>query len=730
MRRRDFLGVTLTGAGALLLGVGCASPASRRMADVLARRGHFQPTAFLAITPDDRIEVGVGKSEMGQGIFTTHAMLVAEELGVPVERVAVHAASGPGFENFGLQITGGSTSTPEAWDPVRTGAAAARVMLVGAAAKTWGVPAGECRVEDGAVLHPQSSRRARFGELVATAATLDIPDEVAPKAPDAFEVIGKATPRVDLRPKVTGAPIFGLDVQIEGMVKALVIRPPTFGGRVKRFDAAEARAMPGVIDVFETELGVAVVAEKYWQARRAAPKVEIEWDPGRNARFDSSALMRDAVARSAQPGQVQREEGDVDDAYAASGARVIESVYTGPYMAHAPMEPLNATVHVERDRCRIWVGTQFQSGVRSNAARLLGLEPEQIELHTTYMGGGFGRRGVLDVPMMAVRVAQRVGRPVQVVWSREQDTRGGFYRPLMVARMKGAVRDGAATAIEGHALSQSLFNLESLLPMFMPGWLSNEAIARAAGHLEYSGTLPNVLATEGLGSMTYGVPNVRVTFTPIRAGVPVTFWRSVGHSVNAFAVEGFVDELAEAAGADPVAFRRGLLADDPRKRAVLDAAAELGRWGQPLEPGWGRGVAAHQSFGTWCAHVIEAGVFDGAIKVRRVATAFDCGRVINPDQVGAQIESSVVYGLSAAIWGRIDVVEGRVRQGNYDDYRIMRLNETPEMVYTLVDSAEDPTGAGEPAVPPVAPALAGALFAATGKRLRSLPLQDALREVG
>lgn len=732
MQRRDFLKVTLTGAGALFVGVSCGSPAVREMRAAAEKDGTFRPAAFLTITPDDRVQVGMGKSEMGQGTFTTHAILVAEELAVPVDRIEVFPdVAGPAYEVFGFQITGGSTSTPDAWIPIRTAAAAARTMLVASAAQVWGCKIGECTVEDGVVMHAASGRKLRYGELLKQAAERDIPDDVALKPRAEYAVIGQPTPRTDLLPKVTGAPIFGIDVQIEGMVKAVVLRPPTFTGTPTRVDAAEAKGMAGVVDVFEIPSGVAVVAEKYWQARRAAAKVVVEWDPGRNAKLDSDALMSAAVAESANEGAAQREEGDVDDAFEAAAERgkVVEAVYAGPYLAHAPLEPMNATAHVEKDRVRVWAGTQFQSAVRSTAARMGGVDLEQVEVYTTYLGGGFGRRGVLDFVSMALEVSKRTGRPAQVIWSREEDTRAGFYRPLMLARMKGAIdSNGTATAISGHALSQSLFNLETIVPSFVPGWLPAKAIARAAGHIETSDSLPNVLATEGLATLTYAIPNVRVAFTPIRVTVPVTFWRSVGHSVNAFAVEGFMNELAHAAGADAFEFRRGLLGGDPRKLKVLEAAAELGGWGAPLDEGWGRGIAAHQSFGTYCAQVVEAGVFDGEIRVRRISSAMDCGQIINPDQVKAQIESAAIFGLSAALWGRIDIREGRVQQGNYDDYRVLRLHETPEFRHTLIDSAESPTGSGEPGLPPVAPALAGALFAVTGKWLRRMPLTDALKE--
>lgn len=732
MQRRTFLRVALTGAGALFVGVqlqGCTSPEVRRMQQA-AERGVFRPSVFVTIHPDDRVDVGVGKAEMGQGTYGTYAWLVAEELEVDPARITLVPEAGPAFQNFGVQVTGGSTSTAEAWDPLRTAGATARLMLTAAAAQTWKVPLAECHAANGLVIHRPTDRRLRYGELITAAARLPIPEDVPLKKPDDFQIIGRRLPRVDLHPKVTGAPIFGLDVDVPDMVRALVIHPPVIGATVASYKADAARQEPGVIDIIPIESGLAVIAAKYWQARRAAAKVEVVWDEGHNARLDSAALHAATVERSAGAGMTHRREGDPDEAIA--GPRIIEAVYAGPFLAHAPLEPQNATAHVEPGRrVRIWAPTQFQSGAQDLGARIGDVAREQVELHTTYLGGGFGRRGVTDAIKEALQLSKRVGRPVQVIWSREDDTRGGYYRPLMLARMKAALApDGKPTAFHAHALSKSVFALGTFAESIVPeGTPADVMVARALGQLPATGTLADPIATEGIANIAYRIPHIRVDYTPIRVDVPVTFWRSVGHSVNAFAVEGFVDELAHAAGADPVEYRRAILPEDSRERRVLDAAATLGRWGTPLEPGWGRGIAVHASFGSYCAQVIEAGVFDGEIRVRRVACAIDCGIRINPDQVEAQMESCIVFGLSAALWQRIDIERGRVRQGNFDDYPLMRLDQTPEIAVTLIDSNMSPTGVGEPGMPPVAPALAAALFAATGKRLRTLPLADALREV-
>lgn len=730
--RRGFIRVALTGVGALWVGVelaGCTSPEVRRMQTAAERDGVFKPSVHVAITPDDRVDVWAGKVEMGQGTYTTYALLVAEELRVDPAVITVHDGSGADFETMNMQVTGGSSSTREAWGPLREAGATARAMLVSAAAAQWKVPAAECVAADGKIAHAASGRSARYGELVGAAAKQPIPEEVTLTPPGEYRLIGKPQPRIDLVPKVTGAPIFGIDVEVEGLLHAVVIHPPVIGARPRSFKAEAAQTMTGVVRVMAIESGVAVVARKHWQALRAAATVEVAWADHDNARLQSAKLYTDAVAATTGSGASHRSDGDIGAAM--KGGKTIEAVYSGPFAAHAPLEPQNATAHVEKGkRVRVWAPTQFQSGVRDLAARVAGVDRADVELKTTYLGGGFGRRGVTDAIEEALAISAALEQPVQVLWSREDDTRGGYYRPMMLARIKASIgADGLPTGLHAHALSKSVFSLGSFAPSLLPENLPADVmVARAVGQLGDSGTVADPIATEGLSTMAYAIPAVEVEYTPMRVGVPVTFWRSVGHSVNAFVVEGFVDELAHAAGVDPVEYRRKLLPADSRGRAVLDAAVELGRWDTPVEPGYGRGVAVHESFGSWCAEVVEAGVFDGEIRVRRVAVAIDCGTRINPDQVEVQMHSCVVYGLSAAIWQRIDIHGGRVAQGNFDTYRLMRMNETPEIEVKIIDSDAPPSGVGEPGVPPIAPALAGALFAATGKRLRAMPFADAFGE--
>jgi isoquinoline 1-oxidoreductase subunit beta len=733
MKRRDFLKASLGAGGALVLGIqfaGCASPQLAQMRAAARDEGLFRPNAVLTITPDDRVLVAVSHTEMGQGVFTSHAMLVAEELEVDLTRVkAFHPVAGPDYETFGLQMTGGSTSLASSYEPIRRAAATAREMLISAAAVVWQCPREECRAEQGAVVH-SSGKRLTYGELTTEAARQNIPRKVTLKSPDQFQVIGTGARRVEGLEKLNGQAVYGIDVQVEGMVKAVVIRPPVMGSKVRSFEADEARAMPGVVDVFAFECGVAVVAEKYWQAQRASKHVVVSWDTGPLGGFDSQRMAEAARSRIDQPGLVIRDEGRVERALERTDVRVVDAVYEAPYLAHAPLEPMNATAHVTPGRCEIWAPVQWQSAVRSEIAYLLGMPKDDVHLHTTMLGGGFGRRLMLDYVVEAVLVARKVGRPVQVVWSREDDTRGGYYRPYSLTKLTGAVDgQGRAVALSYHNMSQSLLDLKDWLPGMLPGWLprlSKVMMARAADQLMTTDSLPNVLATEGANDLSYAIDNVRVAYTQIRVDVPVTFWRAVGHSYNGFVMESFIDALTHAAGRDPYEFRRELLAEDPRKREVLDRVARLGRWGEPIESGWGRGIAVHRSFNTCCAQVIEAGLFDGEVKIRRVSCVVDCGVVVNPDIVVSQMESGIIQGLSMALMQKITFASGAVVEGNFDTYPMMRLHQCPEIVVELVESSEKPTGVGEPGLPPAPAALANALFAATGLRLRTMPFNDVM----
>ena len=737
MKRREFLKVSSAASGALVIGVnlsGCASSPRARMIDLANSTGEFSPNAFIKITPDNRIIYTMDKSEMGQGVATSHPMMVAEELEVKLEQIELDL--GGARDEFrtspgGMQITGGSTSVVEAYKPLRLAAATAREMLIAAAAAKWGVSASECVAQDATIKHTKSDKTLTYGELTREAALQSIPEPEL-KTRDQFKILGKPTQRVDAYAKSTGTANFGIDVQIEGMLKAFIIRPPVLGQKVRSFDAKKAREMKGVVDVFDFESGVAILAEKYWQARRAAPTVSVEWEDTPLQRFSSKRLREVSAERALERGLSVREDGDVDRALEREGVTKIEAVYQTPYLAHAPMEPQNCTAQVSEDGVEIWAPTQAQSLAQDVAAAITGFDREQVKVHTTYLGGGFGRRGLADFVAEAVRVAMRTERPVQVIWTREDDTQGGFYRPSTYNQMYGAVdAKGDAVAWSHHVVTQSIIAQESLLGPMTQGMFPRalqSMLTKSSLGLFRSGSVPGILAAEGARELPYAIENLRLDYTPVNTDVTVSFWRSVGHSNNGFVVESFIDEMAHAAKKDPFEFRRRLLEEHPRHKHVLEVAAEKGNWGKPTKDGFARGIAQHHSFGSYAAQVVETGVVNGKIKLERVVCVIDCGLALNPDIVKAQMESAIIYGLSAALFQEITFDRGVVQQGNFNKFRSLRMYETPEIEVYIVDSKEDPSGAGEPGLPPAAPALANAIFAATGIRLREMPLQRALNQ--
>lgn len=737
--RRGFIQAALVSGGSLCLsltlpGCGGRQPLPRRHPD-----GSIRANMYITIGPDGRVLLTSDKTEMGQGVTTAQAMLVAEELEVPVAHVDVRFAdTAPEYQtSFGVQATGGSTSVAEQYIPLRRAAASAREMLVAAAAAAWGVPASTCKAEAGAVKHAQSGRSSPYGELVALAAKQPVPENPRIKKPDEFQVVGKPLRRIDARQKVDGSAVFGIDVVVPGMARAFILHPPVLGATATRVRADEARQMPGVVDVITFERGVAVVAEKYWQARRAADKVEVEWSRGALHGLHSQDIHRAARAYK-EPGASARDDGDVDAALgkgSRGGARIVEATYDVPHLAHAPMEPQNCVAHVRDGEVEVWAPVQAQTLVQELASRAAGVGRLDVIVHSTLVGGGFGRRLVCDYVVEAVLLSKRLRRPVQVIWTRESDMRQGYYRPIASCIARGAVdREGNPTAWSYHLLAQSIFAEQfDFLATVMPDWMPKAArqmMARTVTSTMASNTIPDPFALEGASAMPYDIDNVRVSFTPINVRLPAAFWRSVAHSYNAFFVESFIDELAHAGGRDPFELRRSLLAKDAQARArrVLETAAEHGDWGKPLPSGYGRGIAVQPGFGSFCAQVVEAGIVDGRIDVRRVVCAIDCGLVVNPDIVTAQMESSIIFGLSAALRQQITFVDGKVQQGNFDDFPLLRMFECPTIEVHIVPSQEQPTGVGEPGVPPVAPALANAIFAATNVRLRSLPLEPAWAE--
>lgn len=722
MKRREFLERAGAAAGALTLSVNLSG--CRREAPPDAGGASFAPDAWIRVNPDGSVLVMVDRSEMGQGVSTALPMLVAEELDADWSMVRfAFAPAHRAYRNrlsFG-QVTGGSTSVMNAWMPLREAGARARAMLVAAAAADWGVPVSECHTDPGVVVHGPSDRRAGYGALAARAATLPPPAEVTLKDPASFRLIGKAVPRLDTRDMVTGRTPYGIDAAPAGVLTALVARCPVPGGRLRQVDSTRALAVPGVRSVVTIDAGVAVVADGYWPALKGREALAAEWDEGPLAGLSSESIA--GQLRTLADNDRGAEARGVGDAVAslADAARRLEAEYDLPYLAHACLEPMNCTAHVHDGGVEVWVPTQsqwlprhFGGGTRGVAARAAGVPVGRVQVHTLNLGGGFGRRSETDFVREAVQVARQVPAPVKVVFTREDDLRHDFFRPVSHHRLRAGLDANGQPVAWSHQVVAP-----SILARFIPGFVP-EALTRLAGPMK-GGVDPT--AVEGAVDLPYTIPNLDVRYTRADLGVPVGFWRSVGHTHTAFVVETFIDELASLAGTDPVEFRRRLLPEGSRHRRVLDTAAERADWGSPLPPGVARGVAVHESFGSFCAQVAEVSLGAGQVRVLRVVAAFDCGVVVNPDTVAAQIESGIVFGLSAALKGAITLDRGRVVQSNFHDYPVLQMGEMPVIESHLVPSGDAPGGVGEPATPPIAPAVANALAALTGVRHRRLPLR-------
>jgi len=694
------IGFYLPGRSILALAQETAAPAPAKLPS---------PNAFLRIGADESVTVLLAHSEMGQGIWTTLPILIAEELECDWSKIRVeHAPAAPAYVHtaFGIQMTGGSTTTWSEFDRYRQVGALAREMLIRAAAAQWKVDPKSCRAENGFVVC--GGRKLSFGKLAAAAQSSTPPTRVKLKSSQEWKRIGKPTRRLDSREKVTGRAEFGLDVRFPGLMTAVVARPPVFGGKVKSFRAEKARTAPGVKAVVEVPSGVAVVAENFWAAKIGRDALEIEWDLGPGSELDTEKMREEFRELSRSPGLKAAAAGDVEAAMRRAETK-IEAEYELPYLAHATMEPLNCTVKPGSDGCEIWTGTQFQTGDQGAAARVFGLKPEQVKIHTTFLGGGFGRRATPSDHFVveAAHVAKAAGMPVKVVWTREDDMRGGYYRPMWMHRLNaGLGGDGMPIAWRQTIVGQSILEGTPFAKMMIKEGVDGTSV-------------------EGAADSPYlkGIPNHWVGLHSPKPGIPVLWWRSVGHSHTGFVMESFVDELASAARLDPLEYRRRLLKDHPRHLGVLNLAAEKGSWGTTLPKARFRGIAVHESFGSFVAQVAEVSVENGRIRVHRVVCAVDCGICVNPAGVAAQMESGVVFGLSAALYGEVRFKEGRVQQSNFHDYPLLRLHEMPRVETHIVPSAEKPGGIGETAVPPIAPAVANAVFAATGKRLRRLPLR-------
>lgn len=705
--RRDFIRVSAAVGGGLLVAVyGCGPGGSGGQSGQA-----WEANAFIRIDPDGKVTLISKHFEMGQGTYTGLATLLAEELDADWSRVVVEPAPADaaryGNSAFGgMQGTGGSSAIANSWEQHRKAGATARAMLMAAAAKEWGVEAGELTTEPGVVVHAASGRRAEYGALAGAAASLPAPAEVPLKDPKDFRYIGKdrAVGRVDAAPKSTGTAVFTQDVKLPGLLTAVVARAPRFGATVKSFDAAKAKALPGVVDVVQVPTGVAVLADHFWAAKLGRDALTVEWDESAASSLGTPEITARFRELAGQTGIEIKKTGDAEAALRGA-ARTVEATFEVPFLAHACMEPLNCVVQITPDGAEVYNADQMPTMDQQAVAQVLGLKPEQVRINTTYAGGSFGRRAAktADYVVEAASIAKAIGgrAPVKLVWTREDDTMAGFFRPAFLHRMRaGLDGNGKLVAWWHRAIGPSVYGGTPFAPP--------------------DGKDP--AGVEGAEDHAYAVENMYVDQHSPDVGVPVQWWRSVGHSHTAFAVEVFVDELARAARKDPVEFRRGLLSGDPRRLAVLNLAAEKAGWGTPLPAGRARGVAVHKSFNTWVAEVAEVSLQNGRPRVHRVVCAVDCGVAVNPDVIRMQMESGIAYGLSAALFGAITIDGGRVVETNFDRYRVLRINEMPEVEVHIVPSTEAPTGVGEPGTPPIAPAVANALAALTGKPVRTLPL--------
>jgi len=707
--RREFLKTGAAVGGGLLVswhmplsgaGVGKAGAAENQVA----------LNAFVRIGTDESVTVISSHSEMGQGVYTSLPMLLNEELEADWSKIRVEAAPVDKVYNhpiFGMQMTGGSTTSPAEWERYRKMGALARTMLVSAAAQQWKVDVASCHVDKGVVLHRATGKRATYGSLATAASQLTAPTEVKLKDAKSFTLIGKPTRRLDTPSKTNGSAQFGLDVSLPGMLTAVVARPPVFGAKVVKVDASETLKVPGVKAVEQVEAGVAVIAERFWPAKVGRDKLVVAWDLGPNAELSTEQMLRDFAEQAKSPGAVAKKTGDPDGAL-KSAAKTITAEYDVPYLAHAMMEPLNCVVDLRADSCEIWTGTQFETVDRASAAQVAGLPPEKVKINTTLLGGGFGRRAnpASDFVREAVQVAKVAKAPVKVVWTPRRRFEGRLVPPDVARPIYCWPRCKWRTGrLDAHDRRPVDYARNALRVVHGQKWSGRHLRGRRCG-------------------FAYGIPNLQVDLHSPKIGVPVQWWRSVGHSHTGFSVEAFLDEVAHAGGKDPYELRRKLLANQPRMLAVLELAAQKANWGAKLPPGVGRGIAGHFSFDSYVAQVVEASVAkDGGVRVHRVVCAVDCGTVINPDTVKAQMEGGIVFGLTAALKTEITLKAGKVEQSNFHDYQMLRIFESPKIEVYIVPSSANPTGVGEPGVPPVAPALTNAIFAITGKRIRRLPIR-------
>ena len=712
LSRRTFLRTSAAAGGGLLLALALPTPARFAEAAGPSTAEDFAPNAFVRIGRDGRIALIVCQVEMGQGTYTSMPMLIAEELEVDLSQVQIEHAPPDDklYANplIGFQATGGSTSVRAYWTPLRQAGAAARSLLVEAAAQAWEADPASCHAEKGEVIHGPTGRKLAYGALADKAATLPAPtpDKIVLKDPKDFKLIGKPAKRVDSPAKVDGSAQYGIDVKLPGLKIAAIAICPEFGGKLKSIEEAKAKAVKGVRQIVQLEDAVAVVADHMGAANKGLAALNVVWDAGPNARLTTADIVRDLDTASQKPGAVARKGGNVEMAFAGA-TKKIDAIYQAPFLAHAAMEPMNCTVHVRPDACEVWVGTQVLSRAQAAAAEVTGLPKERVKVYNHLLGGGFGRRLDIDGVIWAVKVARHVDGPVKVIWTREEDIQHDLYRPYYYDRLSAGLDEKGVPVAWTDRVTASSILARWAPPLFKDG-LDMDAV-------------------DGAAEPPYDLPNILVDYVRQEPpGIQTAWWRGVGPTHNIFVVESFIDELAAAANQDPFEYRRALLEKSPRAKKVLELAAEKAGWGQALPKGQGRGLSVQHVFGTYLSQVAEVEVAkDGTVRVKRVVCAVDCGHVVNPDTVRAQVEGGVIFGITGALYGEITLKDGRVEQSNFDNYRMLRIDEAPGIEVLIVESMEAPGGMGEPGTSAIAPAVANAVFAATGKRLRKLPIDTA-----
>ncbi|AXF16688.1 xanthine dehydrogenase family protein molybdopterin-binding subunit [Paraburkholderia caledonica] len=722
--RRTFLKLSVTvgaaAGGGLLLGFSMPAVSQDQKAgksviggdaNEAAQNGVFAPNAFIQIDTAGKVTLVIPKVEMGQGVYTSIPMLIAEELEVPLDTVTLDHAP-PDEKLFtdpllGGQLTGGSTSIRYAWEPMRKAGATARMLLIGAAAQQWQVDAASCHAKSGQVIHAASNRSIGYGQLVDAAAKLPVPQNVPLKDPKDFKIIGTAVKRLDSPEKVDGTATFGLDVRLPDMVYAAIANCPVFGGKLASVDDTNAKKIPGVRQVVKIDNAVAVIGDHTWAAKRGLQALDIKWNEGADAKLSMKQIVDDLANASQRNGAVARKDGDVVHAFSNAKTRV-DAVYQQPFLAHATMEPINCTVHVRPDGCEIWLGSQVPTRVRDAAMAVTGLPADKIVVHNHLIGGGFGRRLEFDMVTQAVKIGKQVSTPVKVLWTREEDIQHDMYRPYYYDKISAGLDANGKPLAWQHRIVGSSIMARFAPPAFKDG-LDPDAV-------EVASDLP------------YDLPNQLVDYVRQEPhAIPTAFWRGVGPTRGTFVVESFIDELAAEAKVDPVKYRRDLLGKTPRALNVLNTATQAANWGSALPKGQGRGVSVMHAFGSYFAIVVDVAVDQGEVAVKRVVCAVDCGMVVNPNTVEAQVQGGIIFGITAALYSEITIKDGRVEQNNFTDYRMLRIDETPPIDVHIVKSSEAPGGIGEPGTAALAPALTNAIFAATGKRLRQLPVGSQLK---